>query len=338
MATRIAINGFGRIGRSIARQLLSAEVDLELVAINDLSSAASLALLLEYDSVHGRAPFRVRAEGDEIIVDEKRRFKVLAEPVPAKLPWKELGVELVVECTGRLRTQKDASAHLEAGAQKVVLSAPGKDIDATICIGVNDSIYEPAKHDIVSNASCTTNCLAAMISVIDERFKIVRGHMITIHSYTGDQSLIDTAHPRDARRGRAAALSMVPTSTGATSAVLEIFPHLAGRLNGASIRVPTPDVSITCLTAQLEDDVTEEEINQAFREAAEGRLKGIVAVEDRPLVSSDFIGDTHSAVLDSALTQVVDGKLIEVQAWYDNEWGYSARLLDLTRMIAQKMT
>lgn len=338
MARRIAINGFGRIGRSIARLLLTTDNDLELVAVNDLSSPESLALLLEFDSVHRRAPFRAESEGDEIVIDKKRRIKVLSEPEPSKLPWKELGVEIVVECTGRLRTKAEASAHLEAGAKKVVVSAPGKDLDATICVGVNDSIYEPASHHIISNASCTTNCLAAMVSVIDEHYKIVRGHMITIHSYTGDQSLIDTAHPRDARRGRAAALSMVPTSTGATSAVLDIFPHLAGKLDGASIRVPTPDVSITCMTLQLEEEVSADAINQTYREAAAGRLEGILAVEDRPLVSSDFIGDLRSAIVDSALTQVVDGKLIEVQAWYDNEWGYSARLLDLTRIVAEKMT
>jgi glyceraldehyde 3-phosphate dehydrogenase len=336
VSKRIAINGFGRIGRCVARQLLAnPERDVELVAVNDLAPPETLARLLMFDSIHGRAGFGVRVQEDAFIVGDTR-IRSLAIPEPTKLPWAELGVDVVLECTGRLRKREKAAAHLEAGASKVILSAPGIGSDATICFGINEDVYDPNKHNVISNASCTTNCLAPMIDVLDKELGIERGHMVTVHSYTGDQALVDGTHTGDARRGRAAGLSMVPTSSGAATAVTEVFPHLAGKLDGMAVRVPTPDVSLTCFTAVVKTRADVASINEAFRAAAEGRLAGILAYEERPLVSMDFVGDTHSTIIDAALTQVVDGTLVEVQAWYDNEWGYSARLLDVARFVAHK--
>ncbi len=336
MSKRIAINGFGRIGRSVARQLFSSGArDIELVAVNDLAPPESLARLLEFDSIHRRAGFEVRVEDDVMIVGNSR-VRMLSNPDPTKLPWSELEVDVVLECTGRLRKREKAAQHLEAGARKVVLSAPGINSDVTLCFGINEDAYDPAKHNVISNASCTTNCLAPLIDVLDKTVGIERAHMVTVHSYTGDQNLVDGTHSQDARRGRAAALSMVPTSSGAATAVTEVFPHLKGKLDGMAVRVPTPNVSLTCLTVVPKKSTDAATINAAFREAAEGRLARILAYEERPLVSMDFVGDTHSAVFDAPLTQVVDGTLVEVQAWYDNEWGYAARLLDVARFVAQK--
>jgi glyceraldehyde 3-phosphate dehydrogenase len=336
VSKRIAINGFGRIGRCVARQLLAKpDRGVEIVAVNDLASPTTLARLLMFDSIHRRAGLDVRVEEDAFVVGDTR-IRSLAEPDPSKLPWKELGVDVVLECTGRLRKREKAAAHLRSGASKVILSAPGIGSDVTLCFGINEDVYDPNKHEVISNASCTTNCLAPMIDVLDKELGIERGHMVTVHSYTGDQSLVDSAHDRDARRGRAAGLSMVPTSSGAATAVAEVFPHLAGKLDGMAVRVPTPNVSLTCFTSVVKSKAEVAAINEAYREAAEGRLAGILAYEERPLVSMDFVGETYSAILDAQLTQVVDGHLVEVQAWYDNEWGYAARLLDMACFVAHK--
>lgn len=334
MATKIAINGFGRIGRCIARILLSESAsDIELVAINDLTSAEVLAHLLAFDSVHRRFSKTVEAKEGALIIGGKR-IPVLAEKDPAKLPWKSLGASVVIESTGLFTSREGAQKHLEAGAQRVIISAPGgSDIDGTFCIGINTDSYDPAKHVIVSNASCTTNCLAPLAKVIHSSFGIVKGHMVTVHSYTNDQRVLDLPH-KDLRRARAAALSMIPTSTGAAKAIGLVMPELKGKLDGTSIRVPTPNVSLVCLTAHVGKKTTKEEVNKALKDASTGSLKGVLAFEERPLVSSDFIGDPHSSIVDAAQTQVVGEDLIEVQSWYDNEWGFSNRMLDLVRVMA----
>jgi len=336
MTIRIAINGFGRIGRCVARVVAeSAGDDLDIVAINDLSSPENLAYLLEFDSVHGRSSLPVSVDGDSITIG-RQRMKALAEKDPAKLPWSELGIDVVLECTGRFKSRDQAATHLDRGAKRVIISAPpeGK-VDAILCMGVNDGTFDPAKHQIVSNASCTTNCLAPQLKVLDAAFGIRKGHMLTVHSYTNDQNIVDGPHKSDPRRGRSAAVSMVPTSSGVTKAIGELLPQLIGKFDGSSVRVPTPDVSMTCLTVLVSRNVTAAEVNDAFRAAAAGPLASVLVVEDRPLVSADFIGHPASAVVDSRLTSVVDGDLIEVQAWYDNEWAFSHRMVDLARRVGR---
>ena len=336
MATKIAINGFGRIGRCIARILLNeGPSDIELVAINDLTSAEALAHLLAFDSVHGRFSKSVEAKEGALIIGGKR-IPVLAEKDPAKLPWKSLGASVVIESTGLFTSREGAQKHLDAGAQRVIISAPGgSDIDGTFCIGINTDSYDPKKHVIVSNASCTTNCLAPIAKVLHGSFGILKGHMVTVHSYTNDQRVLDLPH-KDLRRARAAALSMIPTSTGAAKAIGLVLPELKGKLDGTSIRVPTPNVSLVCLTAQVSKKTTKDEVNKALKDASTGALKGILAYEERPLVSSDFIGDPHSSIVDAAQTQVIGDDLVEVQSWYDNEWGFSSRMIDLVQFIAAR--
>ncbi|HEY8417336.1 MAG TPA: type I glyceraldehyde-3-phosphate dehydrogenase [Limnochordales bacterium] len=330
MAVRVAINGFGRIGRLVLRGALN-DPDVEFVAINDLSDAATLAHLLKYDSVHGQLPVDVRAEGDSIVVGN-RRIKMLAEKNPADLPWRELGVEYVVESTGLFTSRDKAELHLQAGARKVIISAPAKDEDITIVMGVNHEQYDPAKHHVVSNASCTTNCLAPVAKVLDDNFGLKRGWMTTVHSYTNDQRILDLIH-KDLRRARAAAMNIVPTTTGAAKAVGLVLPHLKGKLDGFALRVPTPDVSLVDLVAELAKPATPEEINEAFRKAAEGPMKGILGITHEPLVSMDFRGDSRSSIVDGSLTRVMDGNLAKVVSWYDNEWGYSMRVVDLIKYM-----
>jgi glyceraldehyde 3-phosphate dehydrogenase len=336
MGTKIAINGFGRIGRCVTRVLFeSAEKDIELVAINDLTDARTLAHLLQFDSVHRTFSRTVKAEGNGILIGDKQ-VPIFAERDPAKLPWKDLGVDIVLECTGIFRSKAKASAHLNAGAKRVIISAPGEsDIDGTFCVGINTQNYDPGKHVVVSNASCTTNCLAPLVKVLNDTFGIEKGHMVTVHSYTNDQNLLDLPHS-DLRRARAAAVSMIPSTTGAAKAIGLVLPELKGKVDGTSIRVPTTDVSLTCLTAHVKKTTSREEVNAAFKAASEGALKGILGFETRPLVSTDYIGDSRSAILDADQTQVVGGDLVEVQAWYDNEWGFSCRMVDLTRLMAKK--
>ncbi|MBX3250621.1 MAG: type I glyceraldehyde-3-phosphate dehydrogenase [Myxococcales bacterium] len=335
MATKIGINGFGRIGRCIARAVLSdPKSDIEIVGINDLTDGATLAHLLAFDSVHGRFSQPVKAVDGGFQVGD-RFIATTAERDPKALKWGELGAEIVLECTGIFRTKAKAMAHIEAGAKRVIISAPGgADVDATFCVGINSDQYDPEKHFVVSNASCTTNCLSPVAKVLHENLGIVKGHMVTVHSYTNDQRILDLPHD-DMRRARAAAMSMIPTSTGAAKAIGLVLPELKGKLDGTAIRVPTPNVSIVCLTAQVSRETSAAEVNDLLRKAAEGPLRGVLAVEDRPLVSTDFIGDPHSSIVDSAQTQVVGGDLVEVQAWYDNEWGFSLRMIDLARHMAK---
>jgi glyceraldehyde 3-phosphate dehydrogenase len=334
MATKVGINGFGRIGRCVARVIAErAQGDIELVGINDLTSAEMLAHLLEWDSVHGHFSHPVKAEDGAIWIGDQR-VPVSAERDPAKLNWKELGAEIVLECTGLFRTRETCSAHLEAGAERVIISAPAKgDVDGTFCVGINSDQFDPSKDRIISCASCTTNCLAPLVKVLNDTFGIVKGHMVTVHSYTNDQRILDLPHS-DMRRARAAALSMIPTSTGAAKAIGLVLPELKGKLDGTAIRVPTPNVSLTCLTAHVGRHTDRDEVNKAFKEAAEGPLRGILQFEERPLVSIDFTGNSHSSILDAAQTQVVGGDLVEVQSWYDNEWGFSNRMVDLMRIAS----
>lgn len=333
MAVKVGINGFGRIGRIVFRAALK-NPEVEIVAVNDLTDAKMLAHLLKYDSVHGTLEEEVTVDGDHIVVAGKK-IKVLAERDPAQLPWKELGVEVVVESTGRFTKREDASKHLEAGAKKVVISAPAKDEDITIVMGVNEDQYDPANHHIISNASCTTNCLAPFAKVLHEKFGIKRGMMTTVHSYTNDQQILDLPH-KDYRRARAAAESIIPTTTGAAKAVALVLPELKGKLNGMAMRVPTPNVSVVDLVAELEKDVTVEEVNAALKEAAEGELKGILAYSELPLVSRDYNGSTASSTIDALSTMVIDNNLVKVVSWYDNETGYSHRVVDLVEYIAKK--
>lgn len=337
MATKIAINGFGRIGRCIVRAMMErGEKDFEVVAINDLTDPTMLAHLLRHDSVHRRAPFEVKVEEGGIRVGGKH-VKVLAERDPAKLPWKDLGVQVALECTGLFTNRPAASKHIEAGAKKVIISAPGgADIDATFCIGINADQYDAGKHHIISNASCTTNCLAPIAKVVHETFGIVRGQMTTIHSYTNDQNVLDLPH-KDHRRARAAALSMIPTSTGAAKAIGLVLPALKGKLDGHSIRVPTPDVSLVAMVAQVEKPATKESVNEAFKKAAAGPMAKVLAITDEELVSNDFIGDPHSSTVDAKLTQVIGETLVSVQSWYDNEMGFSHRMVDLTKLVVSKL-
>lgn len=336
MATKIGINGFGRIGRCITRVLFEQNIqDVEIVGINDLTDAKTLAHLLAFDSVHKRFSKAVSVKGDALVVGDKT-IPVSAEKDPSKLPWKSLGAEIVIESTGLFTSREGAQKHIDAGAQRVIISAPGgADIDGTFCIGINSDQYDPSKHKIVSNASCTTNCLAPVAKVLHEKLGILKGHMVTVHSYTNDQRTLDLPH-KDLRRARAAALNMIPTSTGAAKAIGLVLPALKGKLDGTSIRVPTPNVSIVCLTAHVSRKTTREEVNQALKDAAAGPLKGVLGFEERPLVSNDFIGDPHSSIIDAAQTQVIGDDLVEVQSWYDNEWGFSNRMVDLARLMASK--
>jgi glyceraldehyde 3-phosphate dehydrogenase len=326
MAIRVAINGFGRIGRCAFRIAMN-RPEIEIVAINDLTDAKTLALLLKRDSVHGNLSESVEAEDGAIVVDGKR-IRILAERSPKALPWRDLQVDVVLESTGLFCDREGASGHLEAGAKKVVISAPAKKPDLTVVLGVNDDKYDKATHHIVSNASCTTNCLAPVTKVVHDTFGIVHGLMTTIHSYTNDQRVLDLPH-KDPRRARAAALSMIPTTTGAAKAVAEVLPELAGRLDGMAIRVPTPNVSVIDAVYTVSRDTTAEEVNAALKAAAGGPMKGILAVSEEPLVSVDFNGDAHSSTVDAALTKVMDRRMVKVIAWYDNEWGYSCRVVDL---------
>jgi glyceraldehyde 3-phosphate dehydrogenase len=333
MPIRVGINGFGRIGRNITRAAM-AYPDIEIVAVNDLTDAATLAHLLKYDSILGNLRHPVGARGDSITLAE-RTFRVLAIKDPVQLPWKDLGVEAVFESTGKFTRRDDAAKHLAAGAKRVIVTAPAKQPDVTVVMGVNQDAYDPGKHRIISNASCTTNCLAPVAKVLDEALKIKKGWMTTVHSYTNDQTLLDLPH-RDLRRARAAALSMIPTTTGAASALGEVLPTLKGRLDGFSVRVPTPDVSLIDVTAVVERRTTTDEVNALFKAAADGPYAGIIEYVTAPLVSIDFRGNPHSAMIDVPYTHVIDGDFVKVIAWYDNEWGYSSRCVDLLRYVASK--
>jgi glyceraldehyde 3-phosphate dehydrogenase len=330
---KIGINGFGRIGRNVFRASLN-HPEVEVVAVNDLTDSKTLAHLLKYDSIHGRLDAKVTAAEGVIVVNGKE-IKVLAERDPAALPWKEYGVDIVVESTGRFTNREDAAKHLIGGARKVIISAPAKNEDFTVVMGVNENKYNAAEHQVVSNASCTTNCLAPFAKVLNEKFGIVRGMMNTIHSYTNDQQILDLPH-KDLRRARAAAENIIPTSTGAAVAVSLVLPELKGKLTGMAMRVPTPNVSVVDLVAELSTDVTVEEVNAALREAAEGPLKGILGFSDAPLVSSDYNGDAHSSTIDALSTMVMQGNMVKVVSWYDNEWGYSNRVVDLAAFMAKK--
>jgi glyceraldehyde 3-phosphate dehydrogenase len=334
MATRVAINGFGRIGRNILRAAKKSKADLDFVAVNDITDSKTLAHLLKYDSVHGKYPGKVEVASDGLVVDGDS-LKVTAEKDPARLPWKDLGVDIVFESTGRFTSKEDASKHLEAGARKVIITAPAKGEDITIVMGVNDDKYDPKKHHIISNASCTTNCLTPVVKVLLERFGFRRGLMTTIHSYTNDQQILDLPH-KDLRRARAAAMSIIPTTTGAAKATSLVIPEVKGKIDGIAMRVPTPDVSMVDLTAELEKNVTVDELNQAFREAAQGPLKGILAVSEEPLVSVDYVGHPASSIIDLLSTFVITERFVKVIAWYDNEWGYSMRCVDLAEALARK--
>jgi glyceraldehyde 3-phosphate dehydrogenase len=340
MSTRVAINGFGRVGRSVLRAASKQEAPFEIVAVNDITDGATLAHLLRYDSVYGNFPGTVEYADGELVVDG-HAIRALAEPELAKLPWSELGVDVVIESTGRYRTRAAAAEHLAAGAHKVIVSAPGKGaepLDATVVIGVNfEDVYEPEQHHIISNASCTTNCLAPVAKVLHEAVGIRHGLMTTVHAYTADQNLLDGPHS-DLRRARSAALNLVPTSTGAAKALGLVIPALAGKLNGFAIRVPTPTGSLVDLTIEAERATSVEEINAAFAEAADhGRLEGILHYTADPIVSSDIVGSPFSSIFDSGLTSVIDGTLVKVVAWYDNEWGYSSRLVDLAARVMAPM-
>ncbi len=335
MATRIGINGFGRIGRNFFRAAAQKGADFEMVAVNDITNAETMAHLLKYDSVFGRLGKEVKLTDDGFSVDGTET-RVLSEKDPASLPWKELEVDIVVESTGLFTSRKDAGRHVEAGARKVIISAPAKEEDITIVMGVNDDAYDPASHHIISNASCTTNCVVPLAKVLQDNWGIEKGFMTTCHAYTGDQRIQDLPHP-DLRRARAAALNIIPTSTGAAKAASLVMPELKGRLDGLALRVPVPDGSITDLVCNLGAEASAEEINNAYREAAQSaRMKNILYYSEDPIVSSDIVGDPHSCVFDS-LSTMVNGNMVKVLGWYDNEWGYSNRLVDLTELVASKL-
>lgn len=330
---KIGINGFGRIGRKVLRLALSND-NVEVTAINDLGKADILAHLLKYDSVHGVLPEEVRVEGDHLVIG-RHKIRCTAEKDPSRLAWSDAGVSVVHECTGIFRDQEGAGLHIKGGAKKVIISAPAVDPDATFCMGVNHELYHPSEHTIVSNASCTTNCLAPLAKVLDDTFGIVRGTMTTVHSYTNDQNILDLPH-KDLRRARAGAVSMIPTTTGAAKAVGLVLPHLKGKLDGISIRVPTPNVSLVDLTVELKQNTTRESINDSLRKASEDSLKGILGYTDAPLVSVDYNGNTNSSTIDGDSTSVIDGNFAKVISWYDNESGFSARMIDLTLWMAKK--
>jgi len=333
MAIKVAINGFGRIGRLLFRAAIEEKANIDFVAINDVADAKTMAHLLKYDSVHGRPPFKVEAESNAIIVDGKKT-PLLNQMDPAKLPWKDMNVYVAVESTGRFTDREAASKHLEAGAKKVLISAPAKNPDITIVLGVNQKDYDPKKHNILSNASCTTNCVVPVTKVLDDNFGVKTGLMTTAHAYTNDQRIQDLVHP-DLRRARAGAINIIPTTTGAARAVGEVVPRLKGRLNGIALRVPVPNVSIVDLTVLLEKAATAEEINDAYKRAAKGELKGILDYTDEPVVSSDFNHSTYSAVVDGLSTMTIEN-LAKVFAWYDNEWGFSCRMVELLELIGEK--
>jgi glyceraldehyde 3-phosphate dehydrogenase len=337
MATRVGINGFGRIGRQVLRAAKEQGVaDLDFVAVNDLTDTRTLAHLFKYDSVHGTYQGEVEAGKDSIIVDGDE-IRILSEKDPGALPWKDLGVDIVLESTGRFTDRPKAEAHIKGGAKKVLISAPAKGEDITVVMGVNSDKYDNAKHTIISNASCTTNCLVPMVKVIRDTFGFRHASMVTIHSYTNDQQILDLPH-KDLRRARAAALSMIPTTTGAAKATSLVIPEVKGKIDGSAIRVPTPDVSLTCLTVEVEKSgVTIEAVNAAFRAAAAGPLQGIIRYTEEELVSSDYIGDPASCILDAKTTNVIDGTLVTVQGWYDNEWGYASRCVDMLRFMGSRL-
>lgn len=337
MALKIGINGFGRIGRNVLRQiyLQKLEKDIQIVGINDLTDANTLAHLLKYDSIHGKFQGSVTSQEKSITVNEKE-IKIMAEKDPANLPWKNLGADIILECTGIFTKREGAAKHLTAGAKKVIISAPANDADLTLCFGVNESQYDHAKHDVISNASCTTNCLAPVVKVIDENFGVVRGAMTTVHSYTNDQNVLDLPH-KDLRRARAAGLSMIPTTTGAAKAVGLVLPKLKGKIDGFAIRVPTPDVSVVDFVAELEREASAEDVNRALKGASEKGLNGVLGFSEEPLVSCDYIGNPLSSIVDGASTMVVEKKLAKVIAWYDNEMGFSARMIDVAKLMAKKL-
>ncbi|KHF41222.1 type I glyceraldehyde-3-phosphate dehydrogenase [Halalkalibacter okhensis] len=333
MATKIGINGFGRIGRNVFRAALN-NPNVEVVAINDLTDANMLAHLLKYDTVHGNLKEEITVNGNSLVVNGKE-INISAERDPAKLEWANRGVEVVVESTGFFTKREDAAKHIEAGAKKVIISAPASDEDITIVMGVNEDKYDAGSHHVISNASCTTNCLAPFAKVLNDKFGIKRGMMTTVHSYTNDQQILDLPH-KDYRRARAAAENIIPTSTGAAKAVALVLPELKGKLNGGAMRVPTPNVSLVDLVAELNQDVTAEDVNNALREAAEGPLKGILNYSEEPLVSSDYNGNPHSSSIDALSTMVMEGSMVKVISWYDNESGYSHRVVDLVDYIAKQ--
>ena len=337
MTVGIGINGFGRIGRNILRQLYTTKksTNIKVVAINDLTDPATLAHLLKYDSVHGRFPGTVEA-GDGYITVNGQQIKITAERDPAKLPWSALGASIVLECTGIFTAKEKAQLHMQGGAKKVIISAPATNPDITLAYGVNHTDYKPAEHHIISNASCTTNCLAPLAKVLVENFGIVRGTITTIHSYTNDQSILDLPH-KDLRRARAACMSMIPTTTGAAKAVGLVIPDLVGKVDGFAIRVPTPDVSVVDFVAELAQDATAEDVNRALKSASENALKGVLGFSEEPLVSIDYTGDTHSSIIDSLSTMVIGKRMAKVVSWYDNEMGFSARMCDVTEMVAKSL-
>ena len=334
MGIRIGVNGFGRIGRYLFRVVHEKRPDLEIVAVNARAGVEVLAHLLKYDSVHGRFPGKVEVDGDKMIIDGREVIVTNITDDLSKLPWGELDVDIVLETTGKFRDKESNLKHLEAGAKKVIIGAPGKGVDATIVMGVNENIYNPKEHHIISNASCSTNCLAPVVKVIHENFNIIKGIMTTVHSYTMGQRLLDGSH-KDLRRARAAAVSIVPTTTGAAIAVTKVIPELEGKLDGIAIRVPTPDSSITDFVAEVEKRTSVKEVNNAFKRASEGELKGIIGYSEEPLVSVDYIGSPYSAILDSLLTRVMDGNLVKVFAWYDNEAGFAHRMIELALHIGK---
>ncbi len=337
MAIRVGINGFGRIGRQVLRAAKQQGVaDIDFVAINDLTDTATLAHLFKYDSVHGTFDGQVGHEANAITIDGDR-IQILAEREPAKLPWKDLGVDIVLESTGRFTKAEDARKHIEGGAKKVIISAPATNEDITVVMGVNNDKYDPASHHIISNASCTTNCLVPMVKVVRDTFGFVHGSMVTIHAYTNDQSILDLPH-KDLRRARAAAVSMIPTTTGAAKATSLVIPEVKGKIDGVAVRVPTPDVSLTDLTCIVERPVTKEEVNAAFKAAAEsGPLEGVLGYSEVPLVSVDYIGNPNSCTLDAGSTIVINGTMVKISGWYDNEWGYSSRCVDLLRFVGSRL-
>ena len=336
MAIRAAINGFGRIGRNVLRSAKKdGNTDIDFVAVNDLTSPQTLAHLLKYDSVHGRYPGTIEVSDDGLVIDGKE-IKVLSERNPSALPWAGLGVDIVIESTGMFPDYASASKHISAGARKVIISAPGKNEDITVVLGVNQDRYDPEVHHVISNASCTTNCLAPVVKVLSDRFGFRHGLMTTIHAYTNDQRILDLPHT-DLRRARAAAMSMIPTTTGAARATGLVLPEVQGRIDGMAIRVPTADVSLIDLVAELEKDVTKEEVNAAFQEAADGPMTGVLGVSHEPLVSIDYTSDPRSSTVDALSTAVMDGRMVKVLSWYDNEWGYSSRVVDLVGFVGERL-
>jgi glyceraldehyde 3-phosphate dehydrogenase len=330
---KVGVNGFGRIGRNVVRAALAAKYEIDFVGVNDLTDANTLAYLLKYDSVHGTIPNKINHSANGVEIDG-RELRVFSSPDPAEIPWGDVGAEIVVESSGRFTAKEKASRHLRKSVEHVIISAPSKDADITLCIGVNEKAFDPAKHKIISNASCTTNCLAPVAKVLHERFTIVTGIMTTVHSYTNDQEILDLPH-KDLRRGRAAALSMIPTTTGAAKAVGLVLPELKGKFDGISVRVPTPNVSLVDLTFHTEKATSADEINSVIREAAGGELQGILTYSDEQLVSIDFNNNPHSSIVDTTFTRSVDPHMHKILAWYDNEWGYSNRILDLIAYVAR---